>query len=37
MGESVMTDTGIGYGSFLRALNVKPYRPFIPRGPCGKH
>jgi hypothetical protein len=29
MGESVMTDTDLGYGSFLRALNVKPYRPFL--------
>jgi hypothetical protein len=24
-----MTDTDLGYGSFLRALNVKPYRPFL--------
>jgi len=30
MGESVMTDTDLKYGSFLRALNVKPYRPFVP-------
>jgi hypothetical protein len=29
MGESVMTGTDLEYGSFLRALNVKPYRPFL--------
>jgi len=29
MGESVMSDTDFKYGSFLRALNVKPYRPFV--------